>query len=116
MKVLILFCCIVMMFGTHLVFAEQLNLFTDSKVYSANKPLFVYGQALPHEDVILRIFSPDDTIVTFTQVTSDEKGKFDMELFVWPDASTSFPYGTYTVEAISTQQNGASKKIDRFLE
>ena len=101
-----------MMFGTHLVFAEQLDLSTDSKVYSANKPLFVYGQALSHEDIIFRIFAPDDTIVTFTQVTSDEKGKFNTELFIWPEASTSFPYGTYTIEAISTQQNGASKKID----
>jgi hypothetical protein len=101
-----------MIFGVNLVFAEKLDLSTDNQVYSPNKPLFVYGQALPHEDVVLRIFAPDDTIVTFTQVTSDDKGKFDMELFVWPDASTSFPYGTYVVEAISTQQNGISKKID----
>ncbi len=111
MKILILLC-LGMVFGTSPVFAEQLDLFTDNQVYSPNRPLFVYGQALPNEDIVLRIFSPDDTIVTFTQVTSDDKGKFEMELFVWPDASTAFPYGTYTVEAISTQQNGASKKID----
>lgn len=98
--------------GANLAFAEQLTISTDNQIYSPNQPLFVYGQALPKEDVVLRIFAPDDTIVTFTQVTSDDKGRFDMELFVWPDASTSFPYGTYTVEAISTQQNGASKKID----
>ena len=104
--------CFGMMFGVNLAFAEQLDLSTDNQIYSPNRPLFVYGQALPHEDVILRISAPDDTIVTFTQVTSDDKGKFDMKLFVWPDASTSFPYGTYTIEAISTQQNGASKKID----
>jgi len=101
-----------MIFGVNSVFAEKLDLSTDNQIYSPNKPLFVYGQALPHEDVALRIFAPDDTIVTFTQVTSDDKGKFDMELFVWPDASTSFPYGMYVVEAISTQQNGISKKID----
>lgn len=111
MKILILLC-LGMAFGISPAFAEQLDLFTDNQVYSPNRPLFVYGQALPSEDIVLRIFSPDDTIVTFTQVTSDDKGKFEMELFVWPDASTSFPYGTYTVEAISTQQNGASKKID----
>ncbi|WKT58725.1 methyl-accepting chemotaxis protein [Candidatus Nitrosotenuis chungbukensis] len=111
MKILILIC-LGIMFGINSAFAEQLDLFTDNQVYSPNRPLFVYGQALPHEDIVLRIFAPDDTIVTFTQVTSDDKGKFQMELFIWPDASTSFPYGTYTVEAISTQQNGASKKID----
>jgi hypothetical protein len=111
MKILI-FLCLVITFGVNSAFAEQLDLFTDNQVYSPNRPLFVYGQALPNEDIVLRIFAPDDTIVTFTQVTCDDKGKFQMELFIWPDASTSFPYGTYTVEAISTQQNGASKKID----
>ena len=30
----------------------------------------------------------------------------------WPQSSTNFPYGTYTVEAISTVQNGLSKTID----
>ena len=30
----------------------------------------------------------------------------------WPEPSTNFPYGTYTVEVISTEQNGISKKID----
>lgn len=111
MKILVVLCCVVA-FSVQLVFAEQLSLSTDNQVYSPNQPLFVYGQALPHEDVVLRIFAPDNTIVKFTQVTSDSTGRFGMELFVWPDASTSFPYGTYTVEAISTQQNGASKRID----
>jgi len=111
MKILIALCFVVVS-GVNLAFAEQLTLSTDNQVYSPNRPLFVYGQALPHEDIVLRIFAPDDTIVTFTQVTSDDKGKFDMELFVWPNASTTLPYGTYVVEAISTQQNGASKKVN----
>jgi len=33
-------------------------------------------------------------------------------LLIWPEPSTNFPYGTYTVEIISTEQNGISKKID----
>ena len=32
-------------------------------------------------------------------------------LLVWPESSTIFPYGTYTVEIISTEQNGLSKKL-----
>jgi hypothetical protein len=96
-------------------FAE-LDVSTDNQVYSPNKPMFVYGHALPNEDIILRIFGPDDTIVTFTQITTDEKGNFQTELFLWPDSSTSFPFGTYSVEAISTTQGGLSKKINvKFL-
>lgn len=103
--------CFVIFVGFQLAFAE-LDFSTDSQVYSTGKPLFVYGQANPGEDIILRIFSPDENIITFTQLTTDENGKFNMELFVWPEVSTSFPYGTYAVEAISTEQNGLSKKID----
>ena len=33
-------------------------------------------------------------------------------MLTWPEPSTNFPYGTYTVEVISTEQNGISKKID----
>ena len=33
-------------------------------------------------------------------------------LLTWPEPSTNFPYGTYTVEIISTEQDGISKKID----
>lgn len=110
MKVLAVLCFAVFV-GFQLAFAE-LDFSTDSQVYTTGKPLFVYGQANPGEDIILRIFSPDENIVTFTQITTDTNGKFNMELFVWPEVSTSFPYGTYAVEAISTEQNGLSKKID----
>lgn len=99
------------------VFAEKLDFNTDSLVYTTGKPLFVYGTGLPNEDIILRMFSPDDTIVTFTQLKADKDGRFQTELFVWPKVSAAFPYGTYKVEAISTTQNGLSKSIDiKFAE
>ncbi|NDB63657.1 MAG: methyl-accepting chemotaxis protein [Nitrosopumilaceae archaeon] len=100
------------LFGVQLAFAEQLDFFTDSQVYSPDKPLIVYGKALPSEDIVLRFTGPDENVITFTQVTADKDGKFQTDLFVWPQASTTIPYGTYVVEAISTQQNGFSKKIE----
>lgn len=112
MKILLIFCLAIFSIF-QFAFAEQLDLFTDNQIYSPNKPLFVYGKALPNEDVVLRITSLDDnTIITFTQTTTDENGDFQMKLFEWPESSTSFPYGTYVVEAISTEQGGLSKKID----
>ncbi|MGQ0606221.1 MAG: methyl-accepting chemotaxis protein [Candidatus Nitrosotenuis sp.] len=89
-----------------------MNFFTDSQIYSPNKPLFVYGKALPEEDIVLRFSGPDENVITFTQITTDKDGQFQTELFVWPEASTTTPYGTYTVEAISTQQNGFAQKIE----
>lgn len=110
MKILLSLLFLVV-FGTHFAFAEQLEFFTDSQVYSPDKPLIVYGKALPMEDVVLRFTGPDENVITFTQVTADKDGKFQSDLFIWPAASTTIPYGTYVVEAISTQQNGFSQKI-----
>jgi hypothetical protein len=93
-------------------FAEQLDVFTDSKVYTDGEPLFVYGKALPNENLIIRLFAPDGTIAQFEQVITTSDGSFNIVLLTWPESSANFPYGTYTVEAISTIQNGLSKTID----
>ena len=94
------------------IYAEELDFFTDSDVYSDGQPLFVYGRALSNENLIIRIFAPDGTIAKFDQLIVDNEGSFNHILLTWPQNSTSFPYGTYTVEAISTTQNGASRSID----
>jgi hypothetical protein len=81
-------------------------------VYSPAHNLQVYGKGLPGEDLIIRIFAPDESIAKFDQFSTDEDGSFNYALLTWPEPSTDFPYGTYTVEVISTKQNGISEKID----
>jgi len=94
------------------VHAEKLQLFTDNKVYSDGQPLLVYGKAVPNDGLILRLFAPDGTIAKFDQIAADSKGEFNHILIEWPVASTKFPYGTYTVEVISSQEKSFSQKID----
>ena len=90
----------------------ELEVHTNSNVYAPSHDLQVYGTGLPEENLILRIFSPDDNIVKFDQLTTNDDGKFSYVLLTWPKPSNDFPYGTYTVEVISTAQNGISQKID----
>ena len=92
--------------------AEELEIFTNSKVYSDGEPLLVYGKALSNENLILRLFAPDGTIAKFDQIIVESDGSFNHILLTWPTSTTKFPYGTYTVEAISTTQNGLSRSID----
>ncbi len=94
------------------IFAEELDIFTNSQVYSDRQPLFIYGDAIPGENLIMRLFTPDGTIAKFDQIKTSSDGSFNHVLLIWPESSTSFPYGTYTVEVISTEQNGLSKTID----
>ena len=93
-------------------FSEEFELSTNSKVYSPEHNLQIYGNGLPEENLIIRIFAPDESIAKFDQLITDPDGSFNYDLLTWPDPSTDFPYGTYTVEVISTEQNGISKKID----
>ena len=93
-------------------FSEELELFTNSKVYAPAHTLQVYGTGLPEENLIIRIFAPDESIAKFDQITTNPDGSFNYILLTWPDPSTNFPYGTYTIEVISTEQNGISQKID----
>lgn len=93
-------------------FSEELELFTNSKVYAPAHTLQVYGNGLPEENLIIRIFAPDESIAKFDQIITNPDGSFNYILLTWPDPSTNFPYGTYTIEVISTEQNGISQKID----
>lgn len=91
---------------------SELEVATNSRVFSENQPLFVYGKGLPNENLIIRLFAPDETIARFDQITANDEGSFNYVLITWPKSSSSFPFGTYTVEVISTEQNGLSQKID----
>ena len=85
-------------------------------VYSPDQPLFVFGQAEPSEDIIIRMTGPDGTITKFDQIAANADGSFQHAILVWPEATVSFPYGTYTVEVLSTQQ-GLSRTLDvRFAQ
>ena len=91
---------------------SELELSTNSKVYSPEHTLQVYGTGLPGENLILRLFAPDESITKFEQIQTNSDGSFNHQLLTWPDPSSTVPYGTYVVEVLSTEQNGLSKKID----
>ena len=90
----------------------DLSVETNNRIFSEGQPLFVYGQGLPNENLIIRLFAPDETIARFDQVKTNEDGSFNHVLIVWPESTSSIPFGTYTVEVISTEQSGVSQKID----
>jgi hypothetical protein len=110
-KILILFLIPLLTIPIHDSFSE-LELATNNQVFSENQPLFVYGKGLPNENLIIRLFAPDETIARFDQITTSDDGTFNYVVITWPEPSSSFPFGTYTVEVISTEQSGTSQKID----
>ena len=91
---------------------SELDISTNAKVYSTDHTLQVFGTGLPEENLILRLFAPDESIAKFEQIQTNSDGSFNHQLLTWPTPSSGTPYGTYVVEVLSTEQNGISKKID----
>jgi len=92
------------------VFAEGLQVYTNQQIYSTQHPLLVYGTGPENSPLILRLFVPDGTIAEFEQIITNPDGSFSHKMLDWPPSSTKYPFGTYTVEAITNV--GESQKID----
>jgi len=92
------------------VFAEELKVYTNQQIYTTQHPLLVYGTGPENSPVILRLFAPDGTIAEFEQIITNSDGSFSHKMLDWPSSSTKYPFGTYTVEAITNI--GERQKID----
>ncbi len=93
------------------VFAEELQAFTNQQIYATQHPLLVYGTGPENAPLVLRLFAPDGTIAEFEQILTSSDGSFSFKMLDWPASSTKYPFGTYTVEAISST-TGENQKID----
>ena len=92
------------------MFAEELKVYTNQQIYSTQHPLLVYGTGPENSPLILRLFAPDGTIAEFEQIITNTDGSFSHKMLDWPSSSTKYPFGTYTVEAITN--TGERQKID----
>jgi len=85
--------------------------YTNQQIYTTQHPLLVYGIGPENAPLVLRLFAPDGTIAEFEQIITNSDGSFSYKVLDWPSSSTKYPYGTYTVEAISST-TGENQKID----
>ena len=96
------------------MFAEELKVYTNQQIYATQHPLLVYGTAPENAPLVLRLFAPAGTIAEFEQIITNSDGSFSFKMLDWPSSSTKYPYGTYTVEALTN--GGQSQKIEiKFL-
>jgi hypothetical protein len=92
------------------VFAAELTMYTNQQIYTTQHPLLVYGTGPVNAPLVLRLYAPDGSITEFEQIITNPDGSFSHKILDWPSSSTKHPFGTYTVEAITS--GGQSQKID----
>jgi len=92
------------------VFAAELTIYTNQQIYTTQHPLLVYGTGPVNAPLVLRLFAPDGSISEFEQIITNPDGSFNHRILDWPSSSTKYPFGTYTVEALTS--GGQTQKID----
>ena len=92
------------------MFAAELDVFTNQQIYSTQHPLLVYGTGPENAPLVIRLFAPDGSIAEFEQITTNSDGSFSHKILDWPNSSTKYPFGTYTVEVLTNI--GETQKID----
>ena len=92
------------------MFAEDLAVFTNQQIYTTQHPLLVYGTGPENSPLVVRLFAPDGSIAEFHQITTNTDGSFSYKILDWPNSSTKYPFGTYTVEVLTNV--GLTQKID----
>ena len=92
------------------VFAAELTMYTNQQIYTTQHPLLVYGTGPVNAPLVLRLYAPDGSITEFEQITTNPDGSFSHKMLDWPSSSTKYPFGTYTIEAITS--GGQNQKID----
>ena len=92
------------------VFAAELTMYTNQQIYTTQHPLLVYGTGPVNAPLVLRLFAPDGAISEFEQIITNPDGSFSHKMLDWPSSSTKYPFGTYTVEVLTS--GGQSQKID----
>ena len=122
LKYSVIFFSILLLSFTPLTFANAevfqerlegtLDIYTNQLVFAPGEPIFIHGQATPKEPIIIRLFTPDDTIAEFEQIMTGDDGSFHHFLMEWDKPTTNLPFGTYILEVISNQQGGISKRIE----
>ena len=92
------------------MFVEELLAFTNQQIYTTQHPLLVYGTGPENAPLVIRLFAPDGTSAEFQQITTNSDGSFSYKILDWPESSTKYPFGTYTVEILTNV--GLNQKID----
>ena len=92
------------------VFAQELQAFTNQQIYTTQHPLLVYGTGPENAPLVIRLFAPDGGQAEFQQIITGDDGLFSYKILDWPESSTQYPFGTYTVEVLTNL--GESQKID----
>jgi len=99
--------------NTRRVFAEtELTFRTSQQVYVPGETLEVSGTAEPSDILVFRLYDPAGLAIRIENVEVHKDGIFKGPIFVWPEPSRYFVFGTYTIEVLSNTAGVAPARAE----
>jgi hypothetical protein len=89
----------------------RLTLLTEEEVYNPNEDLVVYGHTVENDLVLVRLYNPVGIAILIDNIRADDGGFFRENIFEWPEPERDLPFGTYTIEAISSSGDSSLREI-----
>jgi hypothetical protein len=84
--------------------ANEFTFRTSQQVYVPGETLEVSGTAEPKQILVIRLYDPAGVAIRIENVEVNKDGSFKGDVFVWPEPSRYFVFGTYTVEVVPSIQ------------
>lgn len=82
--------------------AAKFILRVEEQVYTPGESLVIYGAGEANDVILVRIFGASGRAISIGNVVTDSSGFFRETIWRWDDPSADIPFGTYTIEAISS--------------
>lgn len=80
----------------------KIVLLVNEDNFTPGSVLVVYGKTFANDTLIVRMYDPAGKAVRIESVKADINGSYSAQIFTWPQPTTNFVFGHYTVEATSS--------------
>ena len=90
----------------------------SSLIFKVNQAIFIpgdslvlYGKGFPKDMLLLELRDPSGKTLRIDSVSSDENGYFTTQVFVWPQPSRNYVFGSYTLQLTSSSVPTESSSV-----
>jgi hypothetical protein len=92
--------------------AARFILRVEEDVYTPGESVVIYGAGAPNDLLVVRMFDASGRAIKIDNVLTDDQGFFRQAIYEWQEPSASIPFGSYTIEAISSLQSTDVRTVE----
>ena len=94
--------------------AARFTLLVEEQVYTPGERLIIYGAGAANDALLVRIFGPTGQAIEniIRNVPTDSDGFFREEIYEWPEPRVAVPFGSYTIEVISSKDRVDMRQVE----